>query len=613
MKRFFLIAFASLVVIVLAAWFSLPSVIEMAVRFGFQKAGFSDPEIRGIGVTLTSSSVEGVTADWPDGSVGIEEAEVRYRIPRLIRGSADSVRLSGVSIEYAPSKDREEEETKEEESVEEEGAFRKFAMPSIPSIPLSRFWLESFRFKWEEREPVLANLGALFEEHRLEAYAAVPNRDTMLGLVGKVGGNRMRAASGYLSVEDPMAWIRWAFAGSAVSDVLHLESFGLRAAAQWTKDPSRFDFPVLNVEAKLKNLKAGAGDREVEAPEIILEAEAIPGADRVDLFYGVSGLPAGLAVHGIQSLRFDPILSGDGWLGIGPIRGESVSLPFSLGGDLSVLRIGGELGALFHGTGPVDAPVVRGFVRVAGGQLGIQDTPVILDGFRGWLGLELLPDLATLGMQTLEWDRVEYDRFRSGPGRIDWSLSPEKVLQVDRFEWKLLGGELSLDEPSSLNLTDPGRDFDASLHLRGIDLDEVVRVARLDEVEATGRMSGRVRVAAKEGKLIALEAGLDLDSSQEATIRFKDPEWVAEALGGGAGNSDVLTRAVSDLRLKSLHVEVFFLRKGAKNTFIEISGSSRAPDIQAPSINLDFNFQIPFEKVFRLVLLGKQISLSAGG
>tara|TARA_R100000027_G_scaffold254_1_gene279 strand:+ start:7495 stop:9321 length:1827 start_codon:yes stop_codon:yes gene_type:complete len=606
MKRLLIIALLTFGLLLVGTWFLLPVIAERVILRSIKEAGFESPEIDRLRVGFNSSELAGLRMAWPDGVLGLESLRLAYSVPVLLGGSVENIVISGLFVDWMPASGESDlRENNTEKPEEKMDGLENFRFPEIPGLPFHLLIFDSARFNWGKREAMAASLFVRSVEDRIEAAGAIPGFGTRIHLLGRHDQNQLQEVDAYLSTVDVGHWIAWA--QGPEMDSIPLQGGQLDFGLSLVESENGGEVGG-TLRAELRNFGIPTISSDSDGHSLSLEVNALPRKYGWDLHLEAIDQTGGITFSGVHFVRNHGPISGDGWMGFGPSSISEIGWLSGIGGDGVGISLGGEIAMVMQSRLAGERFSLGGIVSIENGTFGLDSVARIVHGFRGQIGIEILPRFRTLGLQKFYWDGLSYDRFSSGPGEVEWELRDGRQFTLQTLEQNLLGGVLELDSPVHLDLVESGRNFDAGLHVRRIDLAKLADACGLDQIEAVGRMSGRVRLAAVDGKFTKMEAGLDLDTGQEASIKFTDQEWLRRAIGGG--QSDILVQAVSDLRLQSLHLEVFALRTGQPNTFIRIQGSSQVPNIKAPEINLDLKFQIPFEKIYQLILLGKRISLS---
>ncbi len=602
LRKTFIFGVTGTAAVLLSLWMILPAAVSFFAERAMEGAGLTEPRVEDVSVGLSRSSAGAVSAGWDGGTFAVTGARFTYRLKRLFRElHADTVFAERAEIRIRPGSGGRPEES--EEDAGQADRTGSAGVP-VPSLPFDAMGIGDLTLVREGLPPIGFRPFAGKAENRIGLVAEIRDPEGLLWLEGDVEEGRLRSISGFLDTSEAGKVFGWMGGLAGRERMPEAEDFSVGL---------RWDDPATpNARARI----------EAKVSRISLGGWTLPSAEaRLDGRTGKNGWDLNGMLRlddGRETLEFSITSrmakdgSGTGWIGFGPkvfSRWSPAGNPDSAMGD-SVFT--GTVTALVSGSKGASGFESTGFVRIRDGEAGPASVPDLVRGIEVRTALDLAPVVFTSAPQTLRFDRIVVDRFESGNGRIQWSLARDGKLTVSEAEWSVLGGRLSLREPVGMEFGENGFSLpSATLDAEGIDLEEIVRLVQLEKVDAKGRLNGRLTVSIKEGRVDRFQSSLRLETEEGASLRFGDLAFVREMLGkqasGASGGSDVLVRAVSDLRLRSFDLELDALADG-KNTFVEIRGGSRAPDIEAPDIRLDFNLAIPYEKVVRLALAGRGLS-----
>jgi len=138
-------------------------------------------------------------------------------------------------------------------------------------------------------------------------------------------------------------------------------------------------------------------------------------------------------------------------------------------------------------------------------------------------------------------------------GLVEWQLRRDGTIALARTRWGFAGGELSADDL----VVDPRRALAGAVTLRArdIDLDALFAQTQLEGLSGSGRVTGEVPLALRDGavvvtggRLYAAEAG--------GTIRYAPAPSVAAMAASRPGDLGLAVAAFSDFRFDELEARL---------------------------------------------------------
>ncbi len=136
-------------------------------------------------------------------------------------------------------------------------------------------------------------------------------------------------------------------------------------------------------------------------------------------------------------------------------------------------------------------------------------------------------------------------------GIVTFQLSPEGTIDIDHAEWRWAGGTISA---GAIRIDPAADDHEVVFDVAGIDLAQVVALAEIGGLEATGLLSGRIPVSFSDaGVVIAggvLEAG-----PVGGALRYK-PDAAPSALRGAGEAATLMLDALENFEYERLRVSL---------------------------------------------------------
>ncbi|WP_198038797.1 intermembrane phospholipid transport protein YdbH family protein [Skermanella stibiiresistens] len=152
---------------------------------------------------------------------------------------------------------------------------------------------------------------------------------------------------------------------------------------------------------------------------------------------------------------------------------------------------------------------------------------------------------------------------------IDFGVVGDK-LSIARAEWRWAGG-LVRTHPFETRLTDQARTIE--LEAEGVDLRQLLSVAGVDGLEATGSLRGRLPVHLGSGGAVTIDGG-KLETTGPGTLRYNPDEPPSFLSGDPGSGTDMLLKALTDFHYEALDLTVNGTAGGEMAISFAIRGSN---------------------------------------
>ena len=342
----------------------------------------------------------------------------------------------------------------------------------------------------------------------------------------------------------------------------------------------------------------------LEGIDVTLRAGAREGAEDALASFSVGSLRQERQPPFVVPLRLDADLGlADGRLSLsGRIGDLDGRLVVEFSGDHDLGRGSGRAALKLHRLAfapqalqPEDLfPILRGTVSAVSGA-------VAAEGEIAWIGSELSTDLEVLIDDLSLWSgRVRLQRVNSvvkidglwppstppaqlvavglldagiplTDGVIAFRLAPEGRLDIERAEWRWAGGTI---RTGGVTVGPQAAQFDLDLEVVDIGLTEIIELADIDGLAATGRLSGLIPVAVS-GDGVVIRDGL-LEAAPGGGVLSYAPSALPGALRQAGESVTLMLTAIENFHYDSLRITLDRQVDGATEIGLHLRGANPA-------------------------------------
>ena len=342
----------------------------------------------------------------------------------------------------------------------------------------------------------------------------------------------------------------------------------------------------------------------LEGIDVTLRAGAREGAEDALVSFSVGALRHEGQPPLVAPLRLDGELGlADGRLSLsGRIGDPDGRLVVEVSGDHDLGRDSGRAALKLHRLAfapqalqPEDLfPILRGTVSAVSGA-------VAAEGGIAWTGSELSTDLEVLIDDLSLWSgSVRLQRVNSvvkldglwppstppaqlvavglldpgiplTDGIISFRLAPEGLLDIERAEWRWAGGTI---RTGGVTVGPRAAQYDLELEVDDIGLTEIIELADIDGLAATGRLSGLIPVAVS-GDGVVIRDGL-LEAAPGGGVLGYAPSAVPGALRQAGESVTLMLTAIENFHYESLRITLDRQVDGATEIGLHLRGANPA-------------------------------------
>ena len=186
-------------------------------------------------------------------------------------------------------------------------------------------------------------------------------------------------------------------------------------------------------------------------------------------------------------------------------------------------------------------------------------------------------------------------------GLIEFQLRPDGALYVDNAVWRWAGGRLKTQN----FLFDPDSERHAfTIEIDDLDLAEIVALSDVDDISATGRLSGRAPVTVTaEG--LAITGGWLETAPGGGLLRYAPAVSPAALRQGGEGATLALT-VLENFRYESLRIDIDREAGGETEIAVHLRGAN-ADVYDGYPIEFNLNISGPIDQMLRRGLEGYRV------
>lgn len=178
------------------------------------------------------------------------------------------------------------------------------------------------------------------------------------------------------------------------------------------------------------------------------------------------------------------------------------------------------------------------------------------------------------------------------------------VLYIDRLTVGLVGGAAIIEEAR----VDTGAKVNRiEVQLTRLDLEEVMALSNVEELIATGRVSGKIPLVFGGARLL-VEDGL-LAAEGPGVLKMTSGA-ARQALGGGGEQAELLLDILENFRYSELSIEITKTESGEDTVKLHAAGSNPDVENNRPVV-LNINLTTSLDKIFNALLDGYLLSEKA--
>lgn len=237
-----------------------------------------------------------------------------------------------------------------------------------------------------------------------------------------------------------------------------------------------------------------------------------------------------------------------------------------------------------------EAPTSSGEVLLDGVAAAVG--PVSVAGVNGTVRLSsLLPPVAPAG-QTVAVSLLDVG-IPLTDGTLRFGYGRDGRISVERAEWRWAGGALRA-KPFALSPQAPKGLVE--LEAEGIDFAQLLSLAAVDGLDATGRLHGRLPVRIDSGS-VRIDNGV-LEASAPGTVRYDPAEPPSFLVGEPGSATDLLRGALTDFRYQELRLTVNGTAGGELVVGLSLQGAN--PDFyDGHPVKLNLNLSGALDRILR--------------
>ena len=215
--------------------------------------------------------------------------------------------------------------------------------------------------------------------------------------------------------------------------------------------------------------------------------------------------------------------------------------------------------------------------------LSMRANGVAFGGVNGIIRVDSLAPLGTPPGQTIKLALIDAGvPFEDSVLRFQ--LRPGAVLFVESFQGRWAGGTVGA---SDIALDVREQSLHGVLNVQEIDLEALARLADIEGVSGTGRISGDIPVAFENGQLAIMNGHLT-SSPEGGTIRYL-PDTVPSALGTGQDQVELVLKALENFQYETLRADINLSADDESIVRVHLAGSS--PELyEGRPIDFNLNF-----------------------
>ncbi|MDF2366651.1 YdbH domain-containing protein [Sneathiella sp.] len=178
------------------------------------------------------------------------------------------------------------------------------------------------------------------------------------------------------------------------------------------------------------------------------------------------------------------------------------------------------------------------------------------------------------------------------------------VLYIDRLTVGLVGGAAIIEEA----LIDTGAKINrVEVQVTRLDLEEVMALSNVEELIATGRVSGKIPLVFGGARLLVEDGSLAADGPG---VLKMTSDAARQALGGGGEQAELLLDILENFRYSELSIQITKTESGEDTVKLHAAGSNPDVENNRPVV-LNINLTTSLDKIFNAILDGYLLSEKA--
>ena len=263
-------------------------------------------------------------------------------------------------------------------------------------------------------------------------------------------------------------------------------------------------------------------------------------------------------------------------------------------------ELGGKLSGSAEGRARGKDISLAGRVQLREGRVGYSEKSVSVTGVEADLAFDDMWKIHTAPGQTVRAEELRVGELTARAIRIEFALESAEKIAVSRATLQALGGSVSA-EPFKLFATQ--RELEAVLLVDGVDVAQVLALAKDVPAQATGRVNGRVPIRIDAGGLRFGTGWLALKPGVSAEVQFK----ADGLLTGGVDPKNPRYAVLKMIESGLLRLKVGEMRlelrppnmPPGRTATLHVTGEPVDPNVKAP-VTLDLNVNGPLERLLSL-------------
>ena len=192
-----------------------------------------------------------------------------------------------------------------------------------------------------------------------------------------------------------------------------------------------------------------------------------------------------------------------------------------------------------------------------------------VEGLSGTIALDRLIPPSTAPGQLLRIRKIDAGAVLTDTS-IRFALLPSGILRIDRAEATLADGKIIIEAPAIDLVREKAK---AKVTFEGVQLEQLLDLADLGDLQASGRIHGFVPIRVADGK-IAINAGA-LASLGGGVLRFKS-ERAKQVLKSGGDQVALMLQALEDFSYERLGVDIDKSMTGSARVTLRTLGHNPA-------------------------------------
>lgn len=236
---------------------------------------------------------------------------------------------------------------------------------------------------------------------------------------------------------------------------------------------------------------------------------------------------------------------------------------------------------------------LSGEARVALSEFSMARTGLALDGLESLVRLNLATPPATVGPQDFSL-RVDAPLFGKVPISGRFSISEDLKLRIGSAVATILDGTVELRNG---HFDPDSNEFEGTLHFNEVSIAGLTRLAAIDGVSGTGRISGKVPIRITDAGVSIRNGGLAAGGA--GLLRVDNPT-VDQALAGQHEYVTLMIDALKDFRYDNLSMSANS-EPGREGVLTLRLAGNNPKVLDGQVFNINMNLQTDFNRLFELL------------